>query len=163
MEIVIRAAVIYFFLWLVTKALGKRQLAQMSPFELILLVTMGDLIQQGATQEDRSLGGAVLAVGTISVLIVIGSMIVHRSGRAREALEGYAVIVVRDGQYVDEAMRTERIGPEDVLQAARDQGIADLRDVRYGILEPEGGFSFLMNGGARTDQQRRRRGVPEVN
>ena len=75
MEVVLRAAAIYLFLWVATKAMGKRELAQLSPFELILLVTMGDLIQQGVTGDDRSVTGAVLAVSTMSILIVISSVL----------------------------------------------------------------------------------------
>jgi uncharacterized membrane protein YcaP (DUF421 family) len=145
MEIILRAAAIYFFVWLATKALGKRELAQLSTFELILLVTMGDLIQQGVTGDDRSVTGAVLAVSTMSILIVISSLVSYRSRRLRDALEGFAVIVVRDGRPVEGVLRAERLTLDEVKGAARDQGIGDLRHVRVGILEPEGKFSFIID------------------
>lgn len=147
MEVILRAAVIYLFLWVATKALGKRELAQLSPFELILLVTMGDLIQQGVTADDRSITGAVLAVSTMSILIVISSVITFRSRRLRNALDGFPVVVVRDGMPLDQVLRAERLTLDDVRGAARDQGIGDLRQVRFGILEPEGKFSFLVDHG----------------
>jgi uncharacterized membrane protein YcaP (DUF421 family) len=147
MEIILRAGIIYLFLWAATKALGKRELAQLSPFELILLVTMGDLIQQGVTGDDRSITGAVLAVSTMSILIVISSVITFRSRRLRNALDGFAVVVVRHGMPLDEVLRAERLTLDDVKGAARDQGVDDLRQVRVGILEPEGKFSFLVDHG----------------
>ena len=70
MEIVLRAAVIYVFLWIVTRVIGKKELAELSAFELVLIVTIGDLVQQGVTQEDMSVTGAMLAVGTIALLVV---------------------------------------------------------------------------------------------
>jgi uncharacterized membrane protein YcaP (DUF421 family) len=146
MEIILRAAAIYFFLWIATKALGKRELAQLSAFELILLVTMGDLIQQGVTGDDRSITGAVLAVSTMSMLIVISSLVSLKSRRLRNVLESFPVIVVRDGQPLDDVLRAERLDVDEVKGAARDQGIDDLRNVRVGILEPEGKFSFIVDG-----------------
>ncbi len=88
MEVVFRAAVIYFFLWFITRVVGKRELGQMSAFELVLLVTMGDLIQQGVTQEDYSVTGAMLAVGTFALLMVAFAHLSWRFPRARPALEG---------------------------------------------------------------------------
>jgi len=144
MEIILRAAAIFFFLWIATKAMGKRELAQLSAFELILLVTMGDLIQQGVTGDDRSITGAVLAVSTMSILIVFTSFMSYRSPRLRDGLEGFPVIVVRDGMPLDNVLRAERLTLDEIKGAARDQGIDDLRRVRVGILEPEGKFSFIV-------------------
>jgi uncharacterized membrane protein YcaP (DUF421 family) len=153
MEIILRAAAIFFFLWIATKALGKRELAQLSTFELILLVTMGDLIQQGVTGDDRSVTGAVLAVTTMSILIVISSIVSFKSRRWRNVLDGFPVVVIRDGVPLDDVLRAERLTLDDVAGAARDQGIADLRQIRFGILEPEGKFSFIVDGGP-SQQQR---------
>jgi uncharacterized membrane protein YcaP (DUF421 family) len=145
MELILRAGVIYLFLWIATKALGKRELAQLSPFELILLVTMGDLIQQGVTGDDRSITGALLAVSTMCILIVISSLLTFRSRRFRDALEGFPVVVIRDGAPLDGVLRAERLTLDEVAGAARDQGIDDLRRIRIGIVEPEGKFSFILD------------------
>jgi len=145
MEIVLRAAAIYLFLWLATKALGKRELAQLSTFELILIITMGDLVQQGVTGDDRSITGAVIAVSTMSVMIVVSSLVSFKSNRLRTAFEGLPVVVVRDGVLLTGALRAERLTRDDVTSAARDQGIDDLRRIRIGILEPEGKFSFILH------------------
>jgi uncharacterized membrane protein YcaP (DUF421 family) len=143
MEMVLRATAIYFFLWALTRGLGKRELAEMSAFELLLLITVGDLIQQGVTQEDMSVTGAMLAVGTIGIWILIFSWIGFRWRRARQVIEGVPVVVVRDGRPLEEAMRFERVTLDEILEGAREQGIANLRDVRLAILEPDGRLSFL--------------------
>jgi uncharacterized membrane protein YcaP (DUF421 family) len=153
MEIVLRAAVVYLFLWLVTKAMGRRELSQMSGFELLLLVMMGDLVQQAITQDDRSVTGGFIAVGTLAVIIVAMSWLTFRSKALRGVIEGEPVIVVRDGELLHSALKTQRLDGEEVHDAAREQGIGDLRDVRFGVLESDGKFSFLLaeNG---TQQQR---------
>ena len=151
MEIIVRATVIYFFMWAVARGTGKRELAEMTAFELILLVTMGDLIQQGVTQEDMSLTGALLAVGTIAFWILLFSYLSFRFRGARPMIEGLAVVVVRDGVPVDEVLRMERVNHEELKEAARNHGITDLSDVELAILEPDGKLSFLESSSRRHD------------
>jgi uncharacterized membrane protein YcaP (DUF421 family) len=143
MEIVIRAAIVFFFLWFVTRAMGKRELAGMSAFELVLLVIFGDLVQQGVTQNDMSVTGAMLAVGTIALLTLGFSAASFRWKRAANVLQGRPVIVVRDGIVLEEALRLERLSVDDVKDAAREQGIGSIDDVAVGILESTGKFSFI--------------------
>lgn len=143
MEIVLRAAVIYFFLWGITRVVGKRELGQMSAFELVLLVTMGDLIQQGVTQEDYSITGAMLAVSTFALLIVLFAYLSWRFPRTRPRLEGLPVVVVQDGRMREEVMRYERLSDTELKEAMRQQGIQDVRNVRVAVLEPDGNFSFF--------------------
>lgn len=143
MEIVIRSAIVFFFLLGVMRVIGKRELAEMSGFEMLLLVVMGDIIQQGVTQEDMSITGGMLAVGTMTLLVVGMSWLGFRSPRARRVLDGLPTVIVRDGRVLGDAARIERLTDQDVLEAARQRGIADLRSVRVGILEPDGRFTFL--------------------
>jgi uncharacterized membrane protein YcaP (DUF421 family) len=150
---VLRASAIYFFLWAITRGLGKRELAEMSAFELLLLVTVGDLIQQGVTQEDMSVTGAMLAVGTIAIWVLIFSWMGFRWRRARQLIEGVPVVIVRDGRPLEEALSLERVTIDEILEGAREQGIANLRDVQLAILEPDGRFSFLKREGAGADHQ----------
>jgi uncharacterized membrane protein YcaP (DUF421 family) len=147
MEIVLRATAIYFFLWALTRGLGKRELAEMTAFELLLLVVVGDLIQQGVTQEDTSVTGAVLAVGTIGVWILVFSWLSFRYRPMRNVIEGVPVVVVRDGRPVEPALKLERVTLDELLESARNQGISNLRDISVAILEPSGQFSFLKRTG----------------
>jgi uncharacterized membrane protein YcaP (DUF421 family) len=149
MEIVIRAAIVFFLLWAITRAMGKRELAQMSAFELVLLVVFGDLVQQGVTQEDMSVTGALLAVGTIALLTLLFSVVGFRWRRVGEALVGLPIVVVRDGLVLEEALRLERLTAQDAREAAREQGIGSLDDVVLGVLEPDGRFSFVTEHGSR--------------
>src|SRR5436309_7615632 len=116
MEIIVRATATFFFVWLVTRSIGKRQLSEISAFQLILLVIIGDLVQQGVTQDDRSISGAFLAVGTIAGLVAISSAISYFWPKSRHVLEGMPVIVIRDGRVIDEALRTERIPIDELLE-----------------------------------------------
>lgn len=146
MDIVWRATAVYFFLFLFTRALGKRELVEMSAFEMIVLVTIGDLVQQGVTQEDYSVTGAVLAVSTFGFLSLVGSYAAFKWRRARPVLEGRPVIVVHDGKWLDDVLKVERLTRDEVLEAARGEGIADIAELRVGVLEPDGKFSFVKSG-----------------
>ena len=143
MQIILRATVVYFFLWALTRGLGKRELAQLSAFELVLLIKLGDLVQQGVTQEDYSVTGAMLAAGTIGCWVLLFAYVSYRRTGARSALEGEPVLIVRSGQPLEEAMRLERLTLDEVLEEARLQGIADLGKVKVALLEPDGKFSFI--------------------
>ena len=143
MEVVVRATIMFFFILLLTRAMAKKELSQLTALELILLITIGDLVQQGVTQEDQSITGTMLAASTIGLLIVILSFVGFRWPFARRTVRGIPVIVVRNGRPIDEMLRVERLTLEDVLEGAREQGIGDLRQVRLGVLEPDGKFSFI--------------------
>lgn len=143
MDIVYRATAVFFFLWFVTRIIGKRELSSMTAFELVLLVTMGDLIQQGTTQEDFSVTGAMLAIGTFACLMVLFSWVSFRFKRTRAVLEGMPVVVVQSGAMRKDVMHYERLDREELFEALREQGIDDLSKVKVGILEPDGKYSFF--------------------
>ena len=147
MDIVVRAAVVFVFVWLVLRALGKRELGELSAFELVLLFIIGDLVQQSITQNDTSVTAAVLAIGTITLLILAQSFATYRWKRVRPALEGSPVVLVYHGTIRRDALRQQRMTEDDVCESARQQGIADLASVRFGILEATGRLSFLTDDG----------------
>ncbi len=155
MEIIVRATVIFFFLWVITRVIGKRELSEMTAFEIILLVVVGDLIQQGVTQEDTSLVGAMLAVGTIALWILVFSWLDFRSTRIKTVIDGIPVVVVRDGHPLEDVLRLERVPLDELLAEARGQGIANLRDVRLAVLEPDGKFSFITRSGEQEPQDQK--------
>src|SRR3954451_12829390 len=142
MDIVIRAAVVFLFVWLVLRALGKRELGELTAFELVLLFVIGDLVQQSITQHDTSITAAVLAISTITLLILIQSYVVFRFRRTRPVLEGNPVVVVYEGRLIDDVMRRERMTEDDLYESARKQGISDLAGVRLAVLETDGKLSF---------------------
>ena len=148
MEIVVRSSVIFFFLFLVTKGLGRKELSQLSAFDLILFIIMGDIVQQGVTQEDMSLTGNMLAVSTIAFWIVVFSIVNYRVPKLRSVLEGVPLVIVRNGEFIDKVLKRERLARDEVLEQARLQGIDDLGSVKVGVLEADGKFSFIRADGA---------------
>jgi uncharacterized membrane protein YcaP (DUF421 family) len=147
MDLVLRAIFIFAFMLLLTRIIGKRELSSLQPFDLILLIVLGDALQQGLTQDDYSLTGAVLVVGTIAVLQVFVSWISYRFPRTRPVLEGEPVIIVQDGKVIERNLERERLTVDEVIEAARKQQIAHLAEVRWAVLETSGEISFIKTSG----------------
>lgn len=143
MDIVVRAAVIFAALFVMMRLLGRRELAQMEPFDLILLVVIGDLIQQGVTQDDYSVTGALLAIGTIALCTVGVSYVAYRVRALRPLLEGEPLVLIEDGRIVERNLRRQRIAVEELQEQARLEQIASLDDVRWAVLETGGRISFI--------------------
>jgi uncharacterized membrane protein YcaP (DUF421 family) len=143
MQLVARASVMFFFLWLVMRVMGRKELAEISPFELVLLVVMGDLIQQGVTQQDNSMAGAISAVSTFVLWILLFSYSSFRNKRVARVLEGQPVVVVSQGEPLTKMLHYERLSLDELKDAAREQGIGDLAQVALGVLESDGKFSFV--------------------
>jgi uncharacterized membrane protein YcaP (DUF421 family) len=142
-DIALRAVVIFVFLVFVTRVMGRRELSSLTPFDLILLVVMGDAIQQGLTQDDYSVTGAIIAVATIAALQVGTSYVSFRSERARTVLEGLPLVLVQDGKLIEENLKRERLGADEVAAEMRLQQIANFDDVEWAILETNGSMSFI--------------------
>jgi len=143
MEIVVRAALLFAFVWIVMRAVGSKELSELSAFQFVLLITIGDLIQQGVTQEDQSVTGAMLAVSVFALLsVLVSSVSLHWRG-GRRLIAGIPVMIIRDGRLLAEALKVERLTEDTVMEAARQEGIQNLAEVRVGVLEPDGQFSFL--------------------
>lgn len=142
MEIVLRASFVFLFLYVLTRAMGKRELSETTPFELLLLIVLGDIVQQGIMQEDMSATGSVIAAATVGVLVLLLSWGTFRSKRAADLLEGRPTVVVSGGKVLGESLNVERLTLEELLSAARQQGVEDLSTVRLAVLEPDGKFSF---------------------
>ncbi|MBF6620035.1 MAG: DUF421 domain-containing protein [Patulibacter sp.] len=143
MDIVLRAAIAFVFIWIVTRVVGRRELSSMEPFDLILLVVIGDLVQQGVTQSDYSMLGAVLVISTFALLTVATSYLSFRFRRLRPALEGEPLILIENGRVLEDNLRRERLTLEEVTAEARLNQIGDLSDVRFAVLETNGQISFV--------------------
>jgi uncharacterized membrane protein YcaP (DUF421 family) len=143
MDIVLRCAFVFVFVFVLMRALGRRELSQLQPFDLVLLVVLGDLITQGVLQSDMSVTGSMLAVGTFAMLSVGVSYLSFRFRRVRPILEGEPIVIVQDGRAIEPNLRRERLTLDDVHEEARLQGIASLKDVRWAVLETSGRISFI--------------------
>ena len=145
MDLVLRSIVIFAFVLVLTRVIGKRELGSLEPFDLILLVVLGDALQQGLTQDDYSLTGAMLVVGTFAVLQVSVSWLNYRFPRLRPVLQGEPIVVVQDGKTIEKNLRRERLTVDEIAEEARRQQIAHLSEVRFAILETSGTISFIKN------------------
>ena len=143
MDLVIRAAIAFAFVLLLTRVVGRRELSSLEPFDVIMLVMIGDLVQQGVTQNDFSLTGMLLVGGTIGVLTVATSYAGFRFPRLRPALEGEPVIVLEDGKPIDRNLQRNRITVDELAAEARLQQYASLGDLRWAVLETNGKISFI--------------------
>src|ERR687895_1628732 len=114
MDIVLRAIVLFVFVWFVTRAVGRRELSTLEPFDLILLIVLGDLVQQGVTQNDFSVTGAILAGGTFAAMTVLFSYLAFRFPRVQPILEGDPVVLVEHGKPIDKNLRANRITHEEL-------------------------------------------------
>jgi uncharacterized membrane protein YcaP (DUF421 family) len=142
-DIVLRGIVAFLFVWFLTRAAGRRELSSMGPFDIILLVVLGDLIQQGVTQNDFSVVGMMLAGGTIGLMTIVFSYSNFRFPRLRPVLEGEPVVLVERGKQIEKNLRRERITPQELAAQARLQQIASLDEVEWAVLETNGQISFI--------------------
>ena len=155
MDIVLRATVMFFILFLLIRLLGKRELGQMTPFEFVVLVVLGDLIQQGVTHNDFSLTGATLAISTFASWALLLSWTTYLFPRAKDLLEGTPRVVVRNGEIVNENLRRDRLTRDEILSEMRLAGIGRMSDVAWAILEPQGKMSFIRKDDGDARQQDR--------
>jgi uncharacterized membrane protein YcaP (DUF421 family) len=143
MDIVLRAIVAFFFVLFVTRVVGRREMSSLQPFDLILLVMIGDLVQQGVTQNDFSVTGMILAAGTIAVLSVVVSYSSFKFPRLRPVLDGEPVIVLEKGEPITRNLDRNRITVDELRAAARHEGYGSLDEVEWGVLETSGQISFI--------------------
>jgi uncharacterized membrane protein YcaP (DUF421 family) len=142
MDLVFRTTFVFVLIFVVTRAVGRRELSSMEPFDMILLVVIGDLVQQGVTQSDYSLTGATTVISTIALLTVVTAWLSFRVKRLRPVLEGEPVVLICDGRILERNLHRERMTIEEVEAEARQQQIGSLDDVRFAVLETNGKVSF---------------------
>jgi uncharacterized membrane protein YcaP (DUF421 family) len=143
MDIVVRAVVLYLFMVFLMRVIGRRELSTLSAVDLVLLIVLGDLIQQGLTQDDYSVTGAIIALSTIAAMQVLLSYLSFRSRRVRKVLEGHPIVVIQDGKLLEQNLRRQRMTPDELAEEMRMQSIANFEDVQWGILESNGSVSFV--------------------
>ena len=142
MDLVLRSVFVFFLILLITRAIGRRELSSMEPFDMILLIVIGDLVQQGVTQSDYSLTGASIVIVTMALLTVLTAWLSFRVRRLRPLLEGDPIVVMSDGRVHERTLRRQRMTIEELEAEARLQQITSLDDVRFAVLESNGKISF---------------------
>jgi uncharacterized membrane protein YcaP (DUF421 family) len=143
MDLVLRSAVAFALILFATRAAGRRDLSSLEPFDLILLVVIGDLVQQGVTQSDYSVTGAAIVVCTLASLTIGVSWLNKRFPVLRPVLEGEPVILIERGEPIQRNLRRENVTLGELAAQARQSQIADLSDVEWAVLETNGRISFI--------------------
>jgi uncharacterized membrane protein YcaP (DUF421 family) len=143
MDLVGRAVIVFVAIFVVTRVVGRRELSTMEPFDLILLVVTGDLVQQGVTQSDYSLTGALTVIATIALLTIALSYVSFKVPKLRPVLDGEPLVLVQDGHVIERNLRRERITIDELLAEARQQQVGSLDQVRFAVLETNGRISVI--------------------
>jgi uncharacterized membrane protein YcaP (DUF421 family) len=142
-DLAIRAVALYLFVVFVMRVVGRRELSSLTAIDLVLLIVLGDAIQQGLTQADYSVTGAVIVVSTFAVLQVATSYLGFKSKRVRSVLEGHPIVLVENGRLIEANLRRQRLTPDDVAEEMRLQQIMSFSDVAWAIHESNGRISVI--------------------
>lgn len=145
-EFVLRGLLVYGFLLLTLRLTGKRQVGQLAPFDLVLLLVLSNAVQNSMNAGDNTVGGGFILVLTLVTLNAAVGWITYRSKTAELMVEGKPLILVHDGQMDEKALCAERITRHELMAAVRQAGLTDLDAVRYAILETNGRINVVPKG-----------------
>lgn len=143
MDFVVRVTVIYLFLLLALRFIGKRELGEMAPMEFLVLMMIPEIVSQALSDDDHSLTGAIIGVGTLLSLVFITSFFSYRFKKVGEIIEGNPTILVRDGKLIRENADKERVSIEEIYSEMHKNGYERIEDIRWVILEPDGKLAFI--------------------
>lgn len=142
-EKLLRSVVVYTFLLVAFRLCGKRQLGQLSAFDLVVLLIISNVVQNAVIGNDNSLGGGLLGATTILLLNLAVAYVTFRFKRADRMIEHSPTVLVRHGRILRDNLRRERLGPRDLRAALRHHGVVSIRDIRYAFLEEDGHVSVI--------------------
>ena len=156
--IVVRTLVVYFVLFVAIRMAGKREIGQMTPFDLVVLLVISNAVQNAMLGPDNSLNGGILAALSLLFVNRVVARLGSRSRWLQEQLVGQPTVLVNDGQLVEENLRREGVSDDEVTQALREHGIQDLKTVKLAVLEVDGTISVVASDAHITRTRRRIRG-----
>lgn len=143
METVLRVAVIYLFVLVGLRVLGKREFGQLSPLELVTLLMIPEIVSQALTGDDYSLTNALIGVSTLFVLVFLTSVLVHRFKRLELAVSGTPTVLVSRGALLGEALDVNRVTTDELFSEMHKSGLDELKQVKWAILEPDGHIAIV--------------------
>ena len=143
LEKVLRSVIIYFFMLVAFRFTGKRQVGQLTPFDLVVLLVISNVVQNALIGNDNSLGGGLLGAASILVFNYLVAEVSFRSKRARRWLEASPTMLVHNGQVLHDNLRRERLTLDELMAALRRGGVAEPHEVRFAVLEDNGGVSVV--------------------
>ena len=142
-EKILRSVVVYLFILLAFRFTGKRQVGQLTPFDLVVLLIISNVVQNALIGNDSSLGGGILGAATILALNFLVVELAFKFKPARRMLEGEPTLLVHNGRVLRQNMEREKLTQEDLLSALRRSGLADVEKVRFAVLEENGQISVI--------------------
>ena len=142
-EKVFRSVVVYTFLLVAFRLSGKRQLGQLTAFDLVVLLIISNVVQNAVIGNDNSLGGGLIGATAILLLNTAVAYVTFRFKRADRVIEHSPTLLVRHGRILRANLRRERLGPRDLRAAMRHHGVVSVRDIRYAFLEEDGHVSVI--------------------
>lgn len=142
-EKVFRSVVVYTFLLVAFRLSGKRQLGQLTAFDLVVLLIISNVVQNAVIGNDNSLTGGLIGAATILLVNTAVAYITFRFRRADRFIEHSPTLLVRHGRVLRSNLRRERLGPRDLRAALRHHGVVSMRDIRYAFLEEDGHVSVI--------------------
>ena len=143
MDIAIRSFVAFLFVFAITRVVGRRELSSLEPFDVIMLVVIGDLVQQGVTQSDNSVTGIAIVLSVVTLMTALFAYLNFRFPGLRPWMEGRPVVLIDNGSVIERNLRRERLTVSEVEAEARQQQFASLGQVRWAVLERNGKISFI--------------------
>ncbi len=143
LQIALRTGVIYLVVLIGVRLSGKREVGQMTPFDLTLLLLISNSVQNAMTGPDTSLIGGVVAASTLLLLNYAVGNLSGSSRGFRRVVEGQPSLLVHDGKAIESHMAKEHVSMDELQRALREHGIADLHDVALAVLEVDGSISCL--------------------
>jgi uncharacterized membrane protein YcaP (DUF421 family) len=143
METVIRVAVIYLFVLVGLRILGKREFSQLSPLELINLLLIPELVAQGIVREDYSITTGMIAVSTLLALVFVTSTIGHLNQKVEQVISGKPQVIVAHGQLINDQMNKERITPDELYAEMHKTGLHDIKQIKWAILGGDGNIAII--------------------
>ncbi|MFD0724872.1 DUF421 domain-containing protein [Lysobacter brunescens] len=141
---VLRAVIVYALVMVLIRASGKRAVGQFTPFDLVLLILIGNAVQNGLNGGDNSLLGAALLASCLIGLNYLVAFVVARHPQARALVEGQPVVLARDGKVFRDVLRRELVSNGDFLEAMRETGCSEIEKIRLATLETNGRISILL-------------------
>lgn len=143
LEKILRPILVYFFLVVVLRLSGKRELAQLNPFDLVVLLTLSNTVQNAIIGEDNSVSGGLLGATSLLTINYLMVRFLYKHKKLDQIVEGRADVLVENGRVRQQHLKKELITMAELEAAARKQGFASLSEVDQCILEPGGTLSFI--------------------
>jgi len=142
-QIIVRSAVVYVFLLLLLRITGKRQIGQLAPFDLVLLLVLSNAVQNSMTGGDNSVLGGLLSATTLVVLNSAVALITSKSKKAEALIEGHPLVLIHNGKLYDTMMERANITRHELNSALRQAGCGCVEEVHYAVLENNGTISVV--------------------